>query len=84
MTFRRFLPQVQIILMVIFGRVEGEGLSDLRGGTIAHLHEFAEYAEGGVSLFGIVAPNGGKILCANINALTIGLLEVVDFEEIAH
>ena len=75
MTFRRFLPQVEIILMVIFGGIEGHGLSDLSGGMIAHLHQFVEHTNGGIALFHVVEPNGGKILCPDVDALSIGLLK---------
>ena len=84
MAFRRLTPLVQIVLMIVLGRVEGHGLSNLRGWMIAHLHQFAKNLDGRVALRGVVEPNGGKILRANVDALTIGLFEVVDFEEITH
>ncbi len=70
--------------MVILGGIKDHGLSNLGGGMIAHLHQFAENFYGGVAFLSIVEPNGGKILCANINALSVGLLKIVDFKEIAH
>ena len=69
--------------MVVLGRVEGHGLTNLCGRMIAHLHQFAENFYGGVAFLSIVEPNGGKILCADVDALSIGLLKVVDFKEIA-
>ena len=82
MALWRLAALVKVVLMVIFGRVEDHSLSDLCGGMITHLHEFAENFDGGVALLGIVEPNGGKILRPDINALTVSLLKVVDFKEI--
>ena len=84
MALGRFTPLVQIVLMVVLGRVEGHGLPNLRGRMIAHLHQFAKDLDGRVALRGVVEPNGGKVLCANVDALAVDLLEVVDFKEIAH
>ena len=84
MALRRFLPQVEVILMVVLGWVEGHHLSDLRGGTVAHLHQLAEDLDGRVALLGVVEPNGGEVLRANVNALTVGLLKVVDLKEITN
>ena len=84
MAFRRLLPQVQIVLMVVLGRVEGHDLPDLRDGMIAHLHQLAENLNGGVAFFSVVKPNGGEVLRADVDALAVDLLEVVDFKEIAY
>jgi hypothetical protein len=75
---------VQIVLVVVLGRVEDHGLADLRGGMIAHLHQFAKDFDGRVALRGVVEPNGGKVLRANVDALAVGLLKVVDFKEITY
>lgn len=84
MAFRRLAALVEIVLMVIFSRVEDHGLSDLRGGMVTHLHQLAEDLDGGVALLGVVEPNGGEVLRSDVDALAVGLLEVVDLEEIAH
>ena len=84
MALRCFLPLVQIVLVVVFGGVEGHDGTDLRGGMVAHLHEFAKNLDGRVALREIVEPNGGEVLCADVHALSVGLLKVVDFKEIAH
>ena len=83
MAFWRLTALVQIVLVVVLGRVEGHGLTDLRGGMIAHLRQFAKDLNGRVALCDVVEPNGGKILCSNINALAVDLLKVMDFKEIA-
>ena len=83
-TFRRLLPLIQIILMIILGRVERHNHSYLRDRMIAHLHQLAKHADGGVALFGVVEPNGGEILRTNVDALAVGLLKVMDLEEIAY
>ena len=83
-TFWRFLPLVEIILMVVLGRVEGHDLSDLRDRMIAHLHQFAKDADGGVALFCVVEPNGGEVLRPDIDALSVDLLKVMDLKEIAY
>ena len=75
---------IQIVLVVILGGVERHGLANLRGRMIAHLHQFAKDLNGCVALCGVVAPNGGEVLRADVNALTVNLLKVMDFEEIAH
>ena len=75
---------VQIVLVVILGKVEGHGLADLCGGMIAHLHQFAKDLNGRVALRGVVEPNGGEVLRSDVDSLTVNLLEVVDFKEIAH
>ena len=72
MALRRLLPLIEIILMVILGRVEGHGGADLGGRMIAHLHQFAEYLDGSVALFGMVEPDGGQILRADVDALSVG------------
>ena len=84
MTFRRFAQMLQVMLVVILGRVKGHYGTDLRGGMVAHLHQLAENLEGGVALGVVVEPNGGEILCPDVYALAIHLLKVVDFKEIAH
>ena len=84
MAFRRLAALVKVVLMVILGRVEDHGLPDLRGGMIAHLHQLAKDLDGGVALPGVVEPNGGEVLRPDVDALAVGLLEVVDLEEIAH
>ena len=84
MAFWRLAALVKIVLMVVLGRVENHRLSDLRGRMIPHLHQLAEDFDGNVTLLGVVEPNGGKILCANVYTLAVNLLEVVDLEEIAH
>ena len=83
-TFRRFLPLVEVILMVVLGRVEGHDLPNLRGGMITHLHQFAENADGYVALREVVEPNGRKVLRPDVDALSVGLFKVVDLEELAH
>ena len=70
--------------MVVLGRVEGHGLTDLCGGMVSHLRQFAKNLDGRVAFRMVVEPNGGKILCADVDALSVGLLKVVDFKEIAH
>ena len=84
MTFRRLAALVEVVLMVVLGRVEDHGLPDLRGGMIAHLHQLAEDLDGCVALPGVVEPDGGEVLRPDVDALAVGLLEVVDLEEIAH
>ena len=84
MTFWCLPALVEVVLMVVLGRVEDHSLSDLRGGMIAHLHQLAEDFDGGVALRGVVKPDGGEVLGADVDALSVGLLEVVDLEEIAH
>ena len=84
MAFWRFLPQVQIILMIVLGGVEDHSLSDLCSRMIAHLHQLAKDFDGGIAFFGVIEPDGRKVLRPDVNALAIGLLEVVDFKEIAH
>ena len=59
MAFWRLSTLVKIVLMVIFGRVEGHGLADLCGRMIAHLHQFAKDFDGRVALRSVVEPNGG-------------------------
>ena len=82
MAFWRFLPQVQIILMIVLGGVEDHSLSDLCSRMIAHLQQFAKDFDGGVAFFGVVEPDGGEILGTDVDALAVGLFEVVDLEEI--
>jgi len=84
MAFRRLAALVEVVLVVVLGRVEDHGLSDLRSGMIAHLHQLAEDLDGGVALPGVVEPDGGEVLRPDVDALAVGLLEVVDLEEIAH
>ena len=84
MTFWCLAALVEVVLMVVLGRVEDHGLPDLCGGMIAHLHQLAEDFDGGVALFSVVKPNGGEVLRADVDALAVDLLEVVDLEEIAH
>ena len=83
-TFWRFLPQVQIILVVILGRVEGHHRPNLSDRMIAHLHQFAKNLDGRIAFRGVVEPNGGKVLRTDIDTLAVDLLEIVDLEEIAH
>ena len=83
-TFRRFLPLVQVILMVVFGRVEGHHRPNLSDRMIAHLHQFAKNLDGCVALRVVVEPNGREVLRANVDALTVDLFKVMDFKEIAH
>ena len=82
MALRRLLPLVEIILMVILGRVEDHSLSDLRCGMITHLHQLAKYFDSDVALLSVVKPDGRQILCADVDALSVDLLEIVDFEEV--
>ena len=84
MTFRRFIALVKVVLMVILRRVEHHSLPDLRGRMIAHLHQLAKDFYGSVAFLGVVEPNGRKVLRPDVHTLPIGLLEVVDLEEIAH
>ena len=84
MAFRRLAALVEVVLVIVLGRVEGHRRAYLRDGAVTHLHQFAEHTDGGVTLFGIVEPNGGEVLCADVDALTVDLLEVVDLKEIAH
>ena len=84
MAFRRLPTLVQIVLVVVFGRVEGHHRADLRDGAVTHLHQFAENLDGGVALCVVVEPDSGEVLRPDVDALAIDLLKVVDFEEIAH
>ena len=84
MAFRRLAALVEVVLMIVLGRVEDHDLPDLRGGMVAHLHQLAEDFDGHVALRGVVEPNGGEVLRPDVDALAVGLLEVVDLEEIAH
>ena len=82
--FRRFAAQVKVVLVIVFGGLEGHDLSDLRGGMIAHLHQLAEDFYGGVALRGVVEPDGGEVLRSDVDALSICLFKVVDFKEITN
>ena len=84
MTLRRLAALVKVVLMVVLSGVEDHGLSDLRGRMIPHLHQRAKDFYGSVAFLGVVEPNGGKVLRANVYTLAVGLFEVVDLEEIAH
>ena len=84
MTLWRLSSQIQIILMIVLSKVEGHGLSDLRGGMITHLYEFAKNLYGNVALFGVFEPNGRKVLCPDVDPLAVGLFKVMDFKEIAY
>ena len=82
MALRSFLPLIQIVLVVILGRVEGHHLSDLSGGMIAHLHQFTEDLECDVALRDVIEPDAGEILRPDVDALSVGLLKVMDLEEV--
>ena len=84
MAFRCLAALVEIVLVVVFGRVEGHHRADLRDGAVTHLHQLAEDTNGGVTLFSVVEPNGGEVLRPDVDALPVDLLEVMDFKEIAH
>ena len=51
---------------------------------ITHLYEFAKDFYGDVALFGVIEPNGRKILRPDVHTLPVGLLKVMDFKEIAN
>ena len=84
MTVWSLITLVEIVLVVVLGGVEDHSLPDLRGGMVAHPHQIAKDFYGCVALLGVVKPNCRKVLRPDVNALAIGLLEVVDLEEIAH
>ena len=84
MAFGGLVRAVEEALVVVLGRVEGHELAYLGGGLVSHLHQLAEDAYGGVAFRGVGKPDGRKVLCPNIDTLSVGLLEVVYLEEEAH
>lgn len=84
MALRRLLPLVEIILMIVLGSVKTFYRTDLGRNLVTHPGELVDDFDGDKLLLRVGDPDGRQILRPNVDALPVGLLKVVDLEEITH